>query len=189
MSTRIIHRRNYNIAGLAHELTFCCYQRLALLKSPRTCEWLCGALNQARREFDFDLWAYVFMPDHVHLIVHPRRPKYDIAEIRKAIKYPTSKIALAWLREHRPDWLIRLTRRRGPRIETHFWQLGGGYDRNIDNGATLIEMMEYVHLNPVRKGLVVLQEDWEWSSAGHYLGRPNQHLPVDPIPPHCLDGA
>lgn len=34
---------------------------------------------------DFNLWAYVFMPEHVHLIVHPRNAECDVADIRKAI--------------------------------------------------------------------------------------------------------
>jgi len=148
---------------------------------------LCEAINQAREKFEFDLWAYVFMPEHVHLILRPRAAEYDIAEIRKAIKHPTSKLALAWLRDNRPDWIARLTRRRGRRTETLFWQSGGGYDRNIEEHGTLMAMMEYIHLNPVRKGFVDRAEDWKWSSAGHYLGRPNSTLEVDSIPPHCFD--
>ena len=187
MQLQRTHRRNYNIAGQAHELTFCCYQRFPFLKSDRTCLWLCDSINQARQELEFDLWAFVFMLDHVHLIVYPRLREYDIAQIRKAIKHPLSKVALAWLRENHPEWIPRLTRVRGRRTETNFWQSGGGYDRNIESGRTLLRMIDYIHLNPVRKGFVERPEDWTWSSAGHYLGTPNRHLLVDDIPPHCFD--
>ena len=76
------HRRNYNEPGHAHELTFSCYQGFKFLQAERTCEWLAEAIEEARVESNFDLWAYVFMPEHVHLIVRPREAEYDIAAIR-----------------------------------------------------------------------------------------------------------
>ena len=30
--------------------------------------------------------------------------------------------------------------------------------------------MEYIHLNPVRRGLVPRPEDWKWSSMGEFAG-------------------
>jgi putative transposase len=181
------HRRNCNEVGDAHELTFCCYQRRPFLKSERTCRWLAESIVRARSELEFDVWAYVFMPDHVHLIAYPRRPNYDIAEIRKQIKHPTSKAALVWLREHHPEWLPKLTRLRGKRTETLFWQSGGGYDRNIQHSQTLMQMIDYIHLNPVRKGLVERPEDWLWSSAGHFLKSSSSPLPLDVISSQWLD--
>jgi putative transposase len=49
------HRKNFNDAGHAHELTFSCYKGFALLESDRTCQWLAEAINSARREYKFDL--------------------------------------------------------------------------------------------------------------------------------------
>lgn len=56
-----------------------------------------------------------------------------MAGMLKAIKSPVGRRAIAHLETHRPDWLPRLTRRRGGRVERLFWQSGGGYDRNIDD--------------------------------------------------------
>lgn len=50
------------------------------------------------------------------------------------------------------------------------WQPGGGYDRNVVELASLQQMIEYIHLNPVRRGLVARPEDWPWSSARWYEG-------------------
>ena len=65
--------RGYNDPGHAHELTFSCYRRYRFLSRESTCEWLAEAIDAARRELQYDLWAFVFMPDHVHLIVYPRQ--------------------------------------------------------------------------------------------------------------------
>lgn len=125
------HRQNFNIPGEAHELTFSCYGGYEFLASERTCNWLVDAIEHARRALNFDLWAWVFMPNHVHLIVHPRLPVYDVADIRRLIKEPTGRKAIAWFKQHEPEWLPKITRKRGDRIESLFWQSGGGYDRNI----------------------------------------------------------
>ena len=167
-NARRCHRRNYNEPGHAHELTFSCYHRFPFLRSDRTCQWLADAINDAREALSFELWAYVFMPDHVHLIVFPRAPEYDIAEIRSAIKLPVARRAIAWLRRESPEWIEKLTRQRGARTETLFWQSGGGYDRNITSPQTLARMIDYLHLNPVRKGLVTSAVEWQWSSARWY---------------------
>lgn len=108
-----IHRRNFNDPGHAHALTFSCYHRLPFLSGERTCQWLASSIENARQRLQFDLWAWVFMPDHVHLIIHPRRPVYDIAAIRRHIKEPVARKAVAWLKEHDPRWLARVERQRG----------------------------------------------------------------------------
>jgi putative transposase len=174
-------RQNFNDPGDAHELTFSCYHGYQFVKAERTCNWLKQAIDEARVEFDFALWAYVFMPEHVHLIVWPRRPDYDISDIRQAIKEPVGREAIEYLEVHAPHWLPRITRKRGKRTERLFWQSGGGFDRNIKTTKTLLATIEYIHLNPVRRGLVEKAVDWKWSSAAWYeLGRPTP-IAIDPI--------
>jgi putative transposase len=102
---------------------------------------------------DFTLWAYVFMPEHVHLMIYPRRTTYDIRLIRHAIKEPVGRKAIKHLRDHAPHWLPRITVNRGKRLKRRFWQAGGGYDRNVWELATALAMIEYIHNNPVRRGL------------------------------------
>jgi putative transposase len=89
---------------------------------------------------------------------------------RKAIKH---------LRDSAPHWLPRITVRRGRRLERRFWQAGGGYDRNACEPSTVLAMSEYIHANPVRRGLVSRPEDWKWSSAAWVEGK--NSLRPDPI--------
>lgn len=183
------HRRNFNEPGHAHELTFSCYRGYPFLQAERTCLWLAEAIDAAREKYAFDLWAYVFMPNHAHLIIRPREREYDIAAIRKAIKAPVGRQAIAFLKSESSPWMERITRRRGKKTERLFWQSGGGYDRNITTRATLLAMIDYLHLNPVRKQLVDRARDWRWSSALWYeLGQEGPLL-VDPIPWDWLEGG
>lgn len=109
------------------------------------------------------------MPEHVHLIGHSTEPDYDVSEFSAKTKQASSRKAIAFLRKESPDWLEKLKVQRGKRTEYHFWQKGGGFDRNITEPATLEDMIEYIHMNPVRRGLVKRAIDWKWSSAGWLL--------------------
>jgi putative transposase len=86
-----------------------------------------------------------------------------------------------FLKKELPDWLEKIRVDRGKRTEHHFWQPGRGHDRNIDKGTTLQSMIDYIHMNPVHRGLVHLARDWKWSSAGWFEGHPLNDLQPDPI--------
>jgi putative transposase len=88
----------------------------------------------------------------------------------QALKEPVARKAIKYLKANAADWLGRITVREGNRLRRRFWQPGGGYDRNITNSATLRFAIDYIHANPVRRGLVAKPEDWEWSSARWYAG-------------------
>jgi putative transposase len=84
------------------------------------------------------------------------------------------------LAKHSPDWLARLTvTGRANRVERRFWQAGGGYDRNLMEPTTIRHVIDYIHGNPIRRGLVNQADDWPWSSAGFYSGRQPVKLDID----------
>lgn len=161
-------RRNYNTPNHAHELTFSCYRGIPFLSKDTSRHWLANAINEACTQQSYRLWAYVLMPEHVHLLVWPQNKEYDIADLRHAIKAPVARQAIQYIEQSSPTLLAKITRQRGQRTERLFWQPGGGYDRNIYNTKTLRSAIEYIHMNPVRRGLVHMPEDWAWSSAHWY---------------------
>src|SRR5262245_56395676 len=103
------------------------------------------------------------MPDHVHLLVCPTRPDYDVRLILQKIKEPVGRQAIKYLRSQAAHWLSRITVQRGTRLERRFWQAGGGFDRNVTEPDIVLAMIEYIHANPVRRGLVSSAEVWKWS--------------------------
>ena len=178
-----IHRpKAFNDPKHAHELTFSCYHKYPFLSKERTCLWLAEQLEIVCRDLEYDLWAYVFMPDHVHLVVYPRLKEYDTSVFLKRLKEPVSRKAVQFLKSEAPDWLDRIRVRTGSRFEHHFWQPGRGHDRNIIRGKTLQSMIDYTHMNPVRKEFVAYPAEWKWSSAGWINGSPLNSLKPDPIP-------
>jgi putative transposase len=172
-------RVRYDEPGQPRELTFSCYRHYAFLARDRTRQWLCEALAEARARFGFQLWAYVIMPEHVHLLVYPGAAPERMSDFLRAVKEPVARKAIAHMETNAPTWLERVTVREGPRIRRRFWQPGGGYDRNITSMAALRAIIDYIHANPVRRGLVARAEDWEWSSARWYAGVSPVRLDMD----------
>ncbi len=174
-------RKSFNTPGDAHELTFSCHRRLALLASDRTRQWF---LDAAREKWRLELWAYVIMPEHVHLLLLPP-PEHDISAILKTIKQSVARRAMGWLRENAPHWLVNLQvqERSDAAPEYRFWKTGGGYDRNITEPRTAWASVDYLHHNPVKRGLVKSATDWPWSSAREYAGLDGVMLAMNARPP------
>lgn len=169
---RYLEKRRRRLAepGQARELTFSCYRRFRFMKYERTRAWFRDALQAARVKFGFHVWAYVLMPEHLHLLVYPGGHPEQMPEFLKELKEPVARSAIQYVKANSPSWLARLRVREGNRVRHRFWQPGGGYDRNITSAAALRAMIDYIHANPVRRGLAAKAEDWEWSSARWFAG-------------------
>jgi putative transposase len=165
---KAVHRKRckrYDIEGDAHCLTFSCFRRLPLFQKERSCRWLLDALQLGRDQGKFDLWAYVIMPEHVHVVVLPHAGVM-ISQVLSTLKQSVSKRALNWLHSYARDYLAQLEdlQPNGKRAY-RFWQRGGGYDRNLRTLADIHEKIAYIHNNPVRRGLTNIARDWPWSSC------------------------
>src|SRR4030088_420583 len=67
--------KHYHEPGDLHELTFSCYERRPLLTNDRWRKMLSESIDRGCAGHDFKLVAFVFMPEHVHLLVYPTVPE------------------------------------------------------------------------------------------------------------------
>ncbi|MBL7648140.1 MAG: transposase [Candidatus Hydrogenedentes bacterium] len=157
-------RKAFNTEGEAHGVTFSCFKRRQFLSRDRTREYFVEALELMRKQHNVHIWAFVIMPEHVHLVLWPVYAEYQMESILSTIKLSVSRKAMAWLRSNNPEGLKHLStgQKHAP---YRFWLAGGGYDRNVIQFKTLRYMVDYTHNNPVRRGLAVEPADWKWSSA------------------------
>ncbi len=178
--------RRENDPGNAHSLTFSCFKGRSFLSRDRTRQWFVEALSTARVGHHFDLWAYVLMPEHVHLLIFPRDDSYSISDILRDLKQPVTCKAVAYIRTHAPSFLPMMRDQQpSGRTTYRFWQRGGGYDRNLIEPRTIHSTIAYIHANPVRRGLVLSPDDWAWSSAQYFASQGDVPLVPDvgSIPP------
>lgn len=185
--------RHIHEPGHLHELTFSCFHQKPLLTNDDWCGRLARSLDAACEKTKFQLVAFVFMPDHVHLLVNPREQDPSISHFLDRLKQPFSK-EIKSLLSIRPNRLLRqLTVEERPgRTCFRFWQEGPGYDRNIYSREAVAASMDYIHNNPVKKRLCERAVEWKWSSARYYLSEPPaQQLPGLPhihgLPMDALD--
>jgi putative transposase len=106
-------------------------------------------LAQSCRKAGVSVWAWVLMPNHVHLILVPE----DEDALRRA---------LAWTHRYYAGHIHTREQRSG-----HFWQ--GRFGAVAMDEVHLAAALRYVALNPVRARLVERPEAWRWSSVGAHL--------------------
>jgi len=171
--------RFFNDSGHAHYLTFSCYRRQQLLNDDITRLWLVQSIDQARKKHRFKLWAWVIMPEHVHMLLHPVVEGYSIARIMQLIKGPFARRLIGEWRDHAPHKLARLCVNMGGKESFRLWQAGGGFDRNLYQMSRIKKAIEYIEYNPVRRGLVIEPAEWRWSSARARMGTRDALLLID----------
>jgi putative transposase len=108
-------------------------------------------MARMRASLGFALMAWVFLPDHWHAIVYPPHP-LTISRLMKAIKVSS---------------MIAINQRMGERGE--LWQ-GRFFDHALRTVKDYMDTVEYIHMNPVRRGLVRHPGEWKWSSYHEYAG-------------------
>jgi len=159
--------KHYNSPGHAHELTFSCYHRYDYLSDPVACELFLCELKKSRGEHDFELWAYVLMPNHVHLLILPHQGAYDIVRMLNDTKGRMAKQYRDYILENEPGKFkkYQVFDKSKHRNVCRFWQTGGGFDRNLWNGIAIQKSIEYIEANPVRRKRAAIPSEYRWSSA------------------------
>jgi putative transposase len=166
--------KHYHEFGDCHELTFSCYRQMPLLTNDIWRGLLAESVDRALVKHSLNLTAFVLMPEHVHLLVWPSEPTTaNISGFLKTLKLSCSTKIKRRLVEADSPLLERLTVRERPGKKVfHFWQEGPGYDRNLNSIAAVLSAIDYIHANPLRRGLCQEPHDWLWSSNRHYMADP-----------------
>lgn len=182
--------KHYHEPGDLHELTFSTYRRKLLLTNDTWRRWLAESIDKACEKQSCRLVAFVFMPEHVHLLVHPAHPEPStISDFLSTLKRPVSVRVKQALTHSGSPLLRTLTVRERPGKQTfRFWQEGPGYDRNLNQEQTVMLVIDYIHANPIRRGLVERARQWKWSSASWYESEGQDIDPDLPLIQHLPPG-
>jgi len=124
----------------------------------------CQAIDEARASCGFLLFAYVIMPDHMHMLTD--NPHDKPLEVLSYIKGTIAHRVIEYLKEKNYESsLEKLRHEDWERNHRHsLWQ----HDTNlfqIFSEGVFMEKVNYIHLNPVRAGMVERVIDYRWSSA------------------------
>ena len=139
-------------------------------------------INFYKEKYGFKLIAYVIMPDHIHMLIYPDQGR--VKEISKFIedfkKFTARKLCEQMKKDKRINWLrlFRLEEPKKKNWEYQIWQQGYD-DLGVYSPKILRTKINYIHNNPVRKGLVEEPEDYLYSSARNYILNDHSVIKVD----------
>ena len=155
--------KRFQESGHSHFVTFSCYRRQPLLTADPSRRIFELALERVRRSFRVCVYAYVVMPEHVHLLLsEPERGL--LADALKLLKQGVSRRLIESAPSGAP---FKPSFGLSGAVPQHFWQKRY-YDFNVRNYHQFVEKIRYIHRNPVKRGLCERPEDWEWSSFRQY---------------------
>jgi putative transposase len=170
--------KRYYGRGDLHFLTFSCYRRLPLLGLVRARTVFVDALAKIRERYQFRLVGYVVMPEHVHLLIS-EPPGVTPSMVLEVLKQRVS-LDLRRKRRRVPAGQLRLSLMKDGGGLPRFWQ-PRFYDFNVYSAKKRREKLEYMHANPVKRGLVGNPSAWIWSSFSFYAKGETGLVPIDVV--------
>ena len=119
------------------------------------------------------LYGYVIMSNHMHLIIQSEHGK--LSDLIRDFKKFTAKNILEKIQnspESRREWMLERFRlaiqSHSRNKEYQFWQYGN-HAEEIYSNEFMWSKLDYIHLNPVKAGLVAKASDYIYSSASNYV--------------------
>ncbi|MCC6124786.1 MAG: transposase [Pirellulales bacterium] len=155
----------------AHFITFSVDRHRRLLDHDQPKRILLGVLDEELRQRQTKCVGFVILPDHVHAIVwFPAVGQ--LSAFMHGWKRKASFHIRNWYRAEAAHYFEGFGE--GERFWTPKY-----FSFEIYGRAKLLEKVQYMHENPVRKGLVARAADWKWSSARWYEERRSVGVPIE----------
>jgi len=134
-----------------------------------------------QKEKGLQLYSYVILDNHFHLIVAGPNLGRAITDMKKF----TARKIIDRLQQDRKGWLLNqlayYKKRHKTKSNYQVWQ-EGYHPQLIVSTEMLTQKIEYIHNNPVKRGLVAAPEYWLHSSARNFLLGDHSVIHLDPLP-------
>ena len=172
-------KRN-RMEGSIYYITSVTYNRLKIFTRPSFVILIIDSLNYYRYQYSCKLIGYVIMPDHIHLLIWPREEKAVTDFMRDFKRFTSGRIARQAKVENKKEWMekFELAGFETERAEYKVWQ-DSFWEQSIYTEKFLTQKLDYIHLNPVRAGIVENTEAYPYSSYRNYYSNDNQLIEID----------
>lgn len=147
---------------------------------------LADSVDFCRKEKGMELFAYCFMPSHIHLIFRSNNEAPH--ELLRDFKKHTAKAIINEIQynpqESRKEWMLwmmeQTAKKKGNVSKYQFWQ---HHNKPIElwSPKVIKQKLDYIHNNPVASGFVTKPEDWKYSSAKNIAEDPDSSFEIDTI--------
>jgi putative transposase len=142
-------------------------QWLPLFANPEVVQIILDSLSFMQKQSRLIIYAYVIMENHLHMIVSSTALSKELGDFksftaRRIIDYFINKETMHVMKALSDGKQLHKKDR-----DYQFWQ-EGSHPQQIQTREMMIQKIEYIHNNPVRRGYVEDPVYWKYSSAGNY---------------------
>jgi REP element-mobilizing transposase RayT len=172
-----IHQENED---KAHFITLTTIEWINIFTKPEYFQALINSLKYCQEKLGLLIYGFVFMTNHIHLIVQAKEG-YKLSNIIQSYKrYTTEQIKKLVYNDSR-KYIKALIDSSFYKKESNIFQLWQEYNypETIISEKFLLTKLNYIHQNPVKKEYVDNPEDWKYSSAKFYLTGDTSLLSID----------
>jgi REP element-mobilizing transposase RayT len=162
-------RYRFNDEAVPHFVTCSVVEWLPLFSRPDVVGIVLDSWRFLQQHRRITLFGYVIMENHLHAIAGSSNLSKELGDFKSF----TARRIIDLLRE-RHDPVLELLEWFKARHKTgqqfQLWQ-EGSHPQQVLNEEMMIQKLEYIHYNPVKRGYVDEPTDWRYSSARNYAGR------------------
>lgn len=147
----------------AYYLTSVAHDRLPLFRTDLIKQVVASAFDEARKSGGILIFAYVLMPDHTHVLTDRARAIKDVLRFLNGI---SARRVIEHLKENGFDSSLAKLRI-AEHADTQKYSVYQHHPNaiRITGEDAFMQKVSYIHLNPVRAGLVEHPDDYRFSSA------------------------
>ncbi len=143
-------------------------------------EILMESFSFCRKHKTMKLYAFFIIDNHFHCILSGPNLQASIADLKRF----TAKGILEQLRVDGKEWLLNqfafFKKQHKNRSAHQVWQ-EGYHPEWVTSEEMLREKVDYIHYNPVKRGMVTMPEHWLYSSAKSFLSD-SSGIEIDKLP-------
>lgn len=153
----------------AYYFTSVAHNRLPIFRTDALKLVVCNAFEEASKNHGIMIFAYVIMPDHAHLLVYSERKMEDVLRLLNGI---SARRVIQYLKDN--NFESSLSKLRGmTRERNHKHSVWQHHPDSLEifGEDTFRQKVDYIHMNPVRAGLVHHPSDYRFSSARLWYGK------------------
>ena len=165
-------------------VTICTHNKIPVFTNEEIAKRYIGLLAEKAISLHFKVWAYCFMPDHVHFLAEGMAQDADLKKFVSSFKQGTgyhfsisNKVKAAHIHGrakalHYGDVgnLGNVAQGFSPAEKAKLWQ-PSFYDHVLRKNEDLLETVKYIFNNPVRKKIVKHYQDYPLSGSFELDGK------------------
>ena len=152
-----------------HFVTCTVLHWLPLFTRQESVDIVLQCLRYLQQNDDFKLYAYVVLENHIHMVVQSN----DIGKSMESFKKYTANELLKLLQKENVKTILDQLRfyKKAHRVDKIYqiWE-EGYHPKLMQTDAMIINKINYIHQNPVKRGYVDEATHWRYSSARDYEG-------------------